>query len=832
MIQLFAYDENGLRHELDTYKDEPILLNMAIEDIEDIQRIEAVFSRTFRLPATNRNSRFFKWWFQSGAIDFDITKIVTAEIHIDGIFFKSGQLRLQAAYRNEDTKLVDIEVAFIGETKQFGTQLGDTYMNSLNVSDTDHVLDHDFLHDSQLPFGDPNLPFEGAIRYALAIRGYTYDDSGNILENGQITFDNSRQKSFTNPTTHISETQYTPFIQVKYLIDKIFAETGYTYSDDSVFNEEWFKFLYTDGIATPSSTTPSYISDVRIETDAYPIGSSVDERLPFNRVITNNGNSWNETLYEWTATIDAPVGLVETYISIADQYPFGGGPSGQYHIKLWRQPLVGPAVVVDDDILTPVGTPIPGQQYTVQTTLSWTAPPVPGPAGLLAGEKYYVTCNTNGGENPYITNTSYFEVTGTPNAIRTSELLKTDYTKLQFFKDICTRFKLVVAPSKTTANQFKVKPWIDYIGQGDIFDWTFKMDLNKDAVMKPLFFEQSAINTFSDLEGADLMNVRHQNAYEQPYGYRTVDSNNPLLSSTRDVRTEMAPTPVNQIIGWEKVSSTLTAVVPFFATINEEALDTDGYPQLLPQIPKPRLLFWNGMRTCSWDNTQYFYDKIPPGVKHYEYPCMSYLSMLDSTPNTLDLNWEKDVQYFEIAGDIHSPDGSQGFDVYERFWVDYMNSLYSKDARMLTAYFVLYPEDLVNLTFDDIIWVKDAYWRVLRVVDAPLSGVASVKVELIKMYTYPYTSYYQAPIETLAGTSGGGGGGGEQTWWLAQNCENPEDQIIVSYPSALPLGYVIKTTGSGHIGQCYELIQTVAPQTYLPITEYYADCEECGLTTL
>lgn len=818
MIQLFAYDEDNTRTELDLYKDEVILLNSAIEDIIDISRIDSAFSRTFRVPATGTNSRFFKWWYQSNAIDFDVTKIVKADIHIDGIFYRTGQLRLQAVYNNMDTQRIDIEVAFLGETKQFGTQLGDTYMDDLDCSDVDHVLNHTFLHDSQLPFTDPSLPFDGAVRYALAIRGYTYDEDGNILENGQITFDNTRQKSFTSQPHHITEDQYTPFLQVKYLIDKIFAETGFTYSDDSVFNQEWFKFLYTEGIATASSTTPTSDSDALANVlSGYPISSVGISPVILPNVVTNNGNGYNVTTGEYTVSVPTtvtPYPTIQYVVEVADQMGFFGGAP----VFTWRLYKNGTAI----QTIGPVtGTGTPGQQVVLSRTLSYTG-------ATAVGDVFFATIEVGGvSENPYITNQSVFSATGTPDAVRIKDLLKQDYTKLDFFKDILTRFRLVMSPSKSVESQFVVKPWIEYIGSGDFFDWTYKMDLTKDVVMKPIFDDQSSVINFTDKEGLDNKNIFHQYTQNQVYGYRPYDSQNPLLSGSRDVITNMAPTPVDQIIGWEKVPETLTTVLPYFATINEEAPDKDGYAQLAPMVTIPRLLFWNGYRPCSWDNSQWFYDLTSPGVKHYEYACMSYLSMLDSTPNTLDLNWQKDIQYFEVAGNVHSPDGSQGFDVYQRFWADYINTLYSKDSRMMTAYFVLTPQDLANLSFDDTIWIKDSYWRLHRIIDAPLDGTASVKAELIKLYTYPETGFANQDIETLSGTSGGGGGGVE-TYYAAVNCENPEDLIVVKYGSAIPLGYVITTTGSGHIGQCYELISTVTPQAYLPITNVYEDCLECA----
>ena len=194
MIQLYAY-KDSVRYELDTYKEEPIKLTISAEDITDIPKIESSFSRQFRIPATSNNAKFFNWWFEMDVLDFDVTQVVQAEIHIDGLIFKSGELRLQAAYKNDSTDNIDLEVVFFGETRDFATQLGDIFLSELQAPELSHILDLDYIRDTE------NLvPANGGIlRYGLAVKGYVYSedntwDPGGIDSpqpeemNGQVSF--------------------------------------------------------------------------------------------------------------------------------------------------------------------------------------------------------------------------------------------------------------------------------------------------------------------------------------------------------------------------------------------------------------------------------------------------------------------------------------------------------------------------------------------------------------------------------------------------------------------------------------------------------------------
>jgi hypothetical protein len=145
-------------------------------------------------------------------------------------------------------------------------------------------------------------------------------------------------------------------------------------------------------------------------------------------------------------------------------------------------------------------------------------------------------------------------------------------------------------------------------------------------------------------------------------------------------------------------------------------------------------LFWNGLRsTANLDGSNqivWYYSDGTTTFAEQLYPAVSYLSEIPATSTTLNLNWQKEFAYFELNG---GPNGTDGESVFERYWREYINNIYTAEARQLTANFILDSEDLRNLTLDDIIFVKDSYWRVQKISDAPLGERSSVKVTLIKL---------------------------------------------------------------------------------------------------
>ena len=868
-VQLYAYeDPKSPRVELDLYEEQPIKITLSAEEITDPTQINSNFSRQFRIPATNNNSKFFKYWYTSGVLDFDVTQKIKAEIHVDGILYTTGQLRLVAAYDNGASDRIDFEVVFLGETKTFSSQVGDGYMDSLDCVDAAHVLSIQYLENSWLEpwnsttsyvvndwvwhsdpvYGDPTIgdmykaltnntnsepagtssdwdkittlirvPNPETVRYIVADRGSLYEENNNnqivvapvpgATRSSEVSVDNTAGSGF--PSTHEASftlqnnplylTQFTPIIQVKYLIDKIFAGTDYSYTTDSVFNEDWFKKLYVDGIGAgvpyvPSGNGESFAStlvqqlpDPRDTPSPYPLP------IIFPNIEQNNANAYNSTTGIYTIPVDGA-------------YTF--------EVELFGR-LDEIAVDVDPEIEIAIYKN--GSQVGAAESQGG-----PGPFffNFYGNDKLVVSANFNAGDEVqmYVTSlsdnigtalseggyiqTGSFACTSSPQQIAVNDLLKTDLKIIDWFKSILTKFRLVMVPTVADPSMFTIKPWDEYIGSGDTFDWTYKLDHNKDIKMEPLFYAQEADITFIDQEDIDVTNKYQQDTFGQPYGTRFFVSGNELLSGSKEITTEFAPTPVSQIDGLFQIETDF--IIPKLYE-NGDDITKDGHLTHEPIVPVQRLLFWNGLQPTStspvnhtpdqqieWWYTDNVTDRssadsnsplLSPSGTLYQYPRASYLTEIPTTSTTLNLNWRKQYPYYSYPG-VPGNFDQNGQDVYQRYWKNYIDNVYSSRARKMTAYFNLDSEDFRLLTFDDLIFIKDAYWRILKVVDAPLGEVATVKVELIKLLDYvtPVGNTLYDPADYSEDIDIGSGGATnafavqQETQWDAYTAEITPDE--------------------------------------------------------
>jgi len=71
--------------------------------------------------------------------------------------------------------------------------------------------------------------------------------------------------------------------------------------------------------------------------------------------------------------------------------------------------------------------------------------------------------------------------------------------------------------------------------------------------------------------------------------------------------------------------------------------------------------------------------------------------------------------------------------LYARYWNDYIADIYAPDARIIEAFFALEFADIYQFKYNDQIFIKDAYWRILEISDYVVGMQDSVKVKLIKV---------------------------------------------------------------------------------------------------
>lgn len=713
MVQLFVYDpKTDIKFELDLYETDPIKITLTAESITEAGQIESAFSRSFRLPSTTKNDTFFKWWFNVNGIDFDVTKKIKAELFVNQTFFKDGQIRLQRIILDKVTQKVDYETLFMGEVRDFASAVGQGYLSNLDLSDFNHQQSRQLIIDSwNADPANPNVGiFGGDIVYPLIDFGNTYDNNGAPI---QSEVNLNGPKRFTQGGHPLSVYQMRPMIRVKAVLDAIFAQTPYTYNSNFL-ESNFFKSIYLSAFGNEAA--PTKIVGVGNTMSAYTFYSAYvsDAGIPTTIIFDTEVNDFNNVYNPTNGIYTAPQTGFYNFSSAGTFNFTNTGIAGPVLCKLEifkNANSIASAFAI---------TFAQNNQYVYQN-LSVS---LPTSVQLLTNDQITIRASVQSQGSAVPDNASFngqFFCNTAPGGETVADLLSNKIKQIDFVKAILNRFRLVMVPDLNQPNQFNIEPWYLYIGQGDLFDWTRKLDESKDIAIEPVFYSQSSTITFSDAEGKDTLNTENKDLYGETFGRYIYDSQNELIDGDRSNMTPFTPTPIRQIIG---AAATSNWVIP---QLHKEE-NKDGTTRFMPIEVEPRLLFYNGTITTSepWHletNTQI---NISPIVTYHE----------NWPPEATDvnLNWEIEAPFY--GNQITGYNGLLGTSVYDKYWKDYIDSLYEPTARKLTAYFMLDVTDLSAITFDDVVYVEGAYWRIQKIYDAPIGDLAPVKVDLIKLTNF------------------------------------------------------------------------------------------------
>ena len=780
MIQLKVYpNTNKVRTQqifLDLYDTEPIKLNLSIEDITNADAT-SVFSRTFKVPATRNNNEFFKTAFEVDGIDYDVTVKKPAEILVDGAEFRQGHIRLQKVYINDDLDKTDYELLFLGETRDFSTVIGDKPLCELLMPDL-QARNYDgtprnptitdieqswqaFPQDAQVDGnGLPNAGLAyGNIIYPLIDHGNLYEEDGSLptgwsdiaVGTSQAFAKDANNNSYPLPTSRLK-----PMIRAKRVWDQIFEDAGYTYTSEFI-NSARFHQMYISAFG--NGATPGYSTQ----------GSG--ENLLHSQYNTQSPvQFFNDYLYLPDNIFDPGNNFQVGTMSSGSRYivpatALGGDPQ--------KYKMAASAFIYAYREISCPGfctSPVPGRLeiYNISTGQ------VLKQSGYAYGVTVTVSLDTeidnitiNQGDQLAIRVTPYqgtdydevhsitWQIMNAPGTLLPSTDLDCEYKQIDYIKDVLKMFRLVMAPDRNDTKNFIIEPWQTYINSGDLHDWSHKLVQNKDQVLEPLFNTQSAEITFSFQEDEDFINVYHQEQYKHPFGYLEFDSNNELLKGSRNIETEgISPSPLATIR--EDVNQNHTASSFILPQIYANESENNATRQT-PIKPNTRFMFYNGLQPVPADagsgNQIHWF--LGQSTNYYDtYPLVSTFETWPQTQNGLNLNWYNDINYW-IQNSTNQIFNIDGETLYDQYWSRYINSLYNKYSRRLTAYFVLNNVDLQDLSFDDTIFVNGKYWRPEKIIDVNIGERTEVKVQLISANDYVPAVYID---EQLTNFFAGGGG--------------------------------------------------------------------------
>ena len=182
---------------LDQQKDESVEVNSSVLDISDITKNTGDYTKTFTVPASKRNNKIFKHWYDANIDNsFDARIKVDGEIHLDGILFKMGKFRLSKVNVKKN-KPDSYTINFFGNLVNLKDTVGKDELKDLDLS----AYNHDYTSDN--------------IKLGLSQTGVTLDLNGNAIPQRDIIYNLLAKKQYyinsTSPNTTDEKTRNISF---------------------------------------------------------------------------------------------------------------------------------------------------------------------------------------------------------------------------------------------------------------------------------------------------------------------------------------------------------------------------------------------------------------------------------------------------------------------------------------------------------------------------------------------------------------------------------------------------------------------------------------------
>ena len=765
MIQLKLYENKGTVDEvqtwIDLYETEPIKLTISVEDITKPDAT-STYSKTFKVPGTRNNAEFFKNAYDVDGILYDVTIKKPAEILVDGAQFKAGHIRLQRVYYNTLEDRYDYELLFLGETRDLASIIGDRGLCELEMNDLigdpgNTLLTEVGIQQSWQAYPQGALLTDGLhngnIIYPLIDFGNTYNSAG-VPQEAEIRLSSAaHSKPFTNSSYPLLANRFKPMIRAKRIWDQIFADAGKTYTS-TFLTSDLFHQIYISAFGNEATVLAGASSGPNTINVAYGENRIANQTtaispLDVSQNQTDPGNNLSNTLY----TI--PVG--GTYTFEGRCYYDGYNEDSSFQ----RFPVTAKLQLFNYTTSTLIAESAPGYKQTISFTYTGV---------FNTGDDIGIRVTPQTFVDWSVVTDVLFRCQSAPGLSTPAAFLECSYKQIDFIKDILTAFRLTLAPDPNNTDNFIIEPWQTYITSGDLYDWSEKLVQNKDVQIEPVFFSQSDEIEFNLQLGGDYVSTYHQQSYSETYGYLKFSSNNDLLKGTKEVTlTGIASTPITQIQGADIAGGDNIAL---------PQLHQHDEGQHLPIKTKTRMLFYNGLQPFTHPTQNRWY--LDGAGAQLNYPLVSPYQEWPIAPQTLNLNWSNDVQYW---GDITGYN-DEGSTLYSDYWSRYISSVYGKYTRRVTAYFILNNLDLQYFSFDDVIFINGTYYRPEKIIDVEIGAYTEVKVQLLTANDYTA----RATNQSLTNFSALG---------VAPLCANGTGSINVTTDGVPPLQWQLSTGQTG-----------------------------------
>ena len=755
------------------------VLTFSIKDIQEPDKVKSSFSKTIKLPGSKAINDKLNFVFE---VNSDST--FNPNLKLDAVYYQndiavfSGFIQLKDIHK-KDYNQVEYSVVLFGETANIFRELGNKFLNDAGMLWNE--LDHDYTRVIQENSWDTSYILNGVV---------TSFQYGNGLTYPMINYGNDTNISVYNVN------EMFPAVYAKEYIDRMFADSGYTYSSN-FFNDSLFRHLIIPFSGKEFTPLQSELLDRKVEADTplfissgldnYTLDTSVTPQLDWqtntirlSNELVDSGNQYNP------ATGEITVGANGTYklsfnvdVQIETTPKAGGAAAGDIIGGVNGQPL----------FMNKFGIKVNGVDVNTSTSHAYATNLTPAVTYSTANPTTYPDANfknsdglVNRNENPpnkYLLNVDIQLQTGdviSVNLMSTWEGIAyadnsgpatiyypytdsniANFPNLGYHAD----FKIIMLDAilslnvvdsfyaeGDTINMFSAIP--DKVKQRDFLTSIIKMfnlymtpneNNPKNIIIEPRgdFYTTDILDWSSKLDYSKEMNltptaVTNKQKYIYTYKQDADYYNKKYEASWLDIYGSRNVYLENDFNKDEHKTELIFSPTPMVGQLdNSRVVSTIiDVDATLQQKTIKSNIRILYYGGMKVSSNNWIHEALAGDVYWGEYPYAAHFNN-PYTP-TIDLNFglPREIYYDNTYGTITITNAN----LYETYHRKELEQLTDKDSKIFTGYFLLNPVDIANLSFRPSYFFENEYWNLHKVMYSS-SIYQPSKCEFLKLKAVP-----------------------------------------------------------------------------------------------
>ena len=302
-----------------------------------------------------------------------------------------------------------------------------------------------------------------------------------------------------------------------------------------------------------------------------------------------------------------------------------------------------------------------------------------------------------------------------------------------FFMALVKMFNLYVMSDTQNDKTLFIEPRDDFYNS-TINNWSQKLDVSKKLEFLPMGALDSKEYLFTYKQDKDYYNELYNTTWDEIYSQELNGITNDFITNTYKTEVLFSPTPSKGIIDNDRIIPSI--------------IKTDDSGQAQRTESNIRILQWGGMKATiqGWKHTE----SSGASTDYFTYP---YCGMYDDPYSpTVDIGFglTKEIYYDNSFYPIVWTNNN----LYNKYYKKFIEEITDTNSKIVKGWFYLRPGDITKLSFRQLYFFDEAYFRLNKVENynpsSPITKCEFLKIKDADTFT-PTTATATGGVEKMAG---------------------------------------------------------------------------------